>query len=467
MSIALRILARLLFYRPLVIVLLILVYLTTALLLATVESDKRGVVIAVMGAFAVGGMAAVLTERIGRYSFSAGSLGLPDHARVMRLAQGWFLVIFVGVPAAVAGIAGMAPLSALAVLCTATAVGIVLAMYGAWWFILIPFIARSISLGDWVGLPSVQAIATAISAWMMWKWAELPERAGRAGGLAPSLLADNTHERADRLEDRVGTQPPAEEAGQTLAIEALMLRVREDLEAGRNIASVLALGLGYTVATAWRAVLYGIGIAMFVLLVWHVVHGRRPEVLGYSIVTVVCCFALVGRLQGFLQRWIGTSMEQSILRLTPQWPEGRVIKRGVVQSTFLVQRGSIVVWVASSIVAASLGWIDKSSLLAGGLAVLGTSLAFSSAVCGVLARRRVREWHLSTVTIVLLMPAGILVVLYGGSLSSSHVLYGAALMLVPPVLAFAWYAMAPLRLPLNVDPRAIRPDLQAISMNGR
>lgn len=59
--------------------------------------------------------------------------------------------------------------------------------------------------------------------------------------------------------------------------------------------------------------------------------------------------------------------------------------------------------------------------------------------CAVLAHRRAREWHLSTVAIVILVIAGALTLLLGDPHSSSHIVYGAALMLVPPAAALAWY----------------------------
>jgi len=456
-SIALRILGRLLFYRPLIAVLLMLVYLVTALLLATIEPDKRGIIIGIMGGFQAGGLAALLTERIRRFSFTAGQLGLPDHARIMRLAQAWFLVLLMMSPAIVATLLGMQPLRAVAILGMATAAGIVLATYGGWWLILVPLIGRSMPLSDWLALPAVQAVAVAASAWVIWRWFRLPRSAERTGGISPSLLADAAHERASLSEDPAGLLSAAAQSGQTPNSSAAAPRLQINLETGRSLPSVLALGFGYSVAIAWRAVLYGIGVAALVLLAWHASHGRRPEALGYIIVTAACCLALVGRMQGVLQRLTRTSMEQSLLRLSPQWPEARQIKQAIVQTTFLVQRGSIAVWAVTSIFAALLGWMDKRYLIAGGVAVAGTSFAFSGALFAVLARRRIREWHLSTIAEVILVSAGALAVVFVGSLPNLHALYGVVLMVVPPALALCWYAMAPLRLPLDVDPRAVQP----------
>ena len=151
-----------------------------------------------------------------------------------------------------------------------------------------------------------------------------------------------------------------------------------------------------------------------------------------------------------------TTTEQALLQLAPRWPEARRIKRAVIETTILVQRGSIVVWIASSAAATRLGWIGSVQLSWGGVAVLGTSLAFSGAAWAVLAHRRIREWHLTTIAIVLTVCAGATVLLFGASIATRSGMVGVAMMFVPPSLALAAYFLMPLRFPLDVDVRALR-----------
>lgn len=150
---------RILFYRPLIIVMLLVVYSVAALLLVTVDSSKKGLAVMIMAAFATVGLSAVLTERILRHAFHARAIGLPNHAQIIRRVQVWFLVMFVGTPAVLGGILGANPLAALAGLVTATAVGVALVAYRAVWLILVPFLGRVLPLGEWAGLPPVQALA--------------------------------------------------------------------------------------------------------------------------------------------------------------------------------------------------------------------------------------------------------------------------------------------------------------------
>ncbi|MGH8319229.1 MAG: hypothetical protein ACREUL_14840 [Steroidobacteraceae bacterium] len=451
----LLVLWRLLFYRPLILVLLLLVYSAAALLLFTVDSPHRGVAIAVIAAFATAGLSAVLTERITRHSLQASAIGLPDHSRVMRRVQSSFLALFVATPAALAWLLGARPLAALAALAASTAAGIVLATYGAVWLFLVPLLGRVLPLESWVELPSVQALAAAASAYLIWRWFDLPSNLEQRCAASPAPLADARHERADRSrrpDESARRDKPAASASNDALIDSLST----ELEAGRQLAAVLALGFGYSVAIGWRGVLYGTGVAIAALAAWQVLHGWRPAVLAYGLVTAICCFALVARLQTVLLRWMRTTTEQALLRLTPRWPEPRSIKRAVLASTLMVQRGSIAVWAASSATTALLGWINRTELVDGVIALLGTSCAFSGAAWAVLAQPRIREWHLSRIVLVLVVAAGVVTILFGGPVLSHRLAAGISMMVVPPALALVWYALAPLRLPLNVDPRALK-----------
>ena len=450
---ALLLLWRILFYRPLILVLLLLVYSIAALLLLMVDLPEKGLAVAIMAAFATLGLSAVLAERVLRYALHANALGLPDHARVMRRAQGYFLVLFVAVPVLVASALGANPLGALAALTTAAAAGFALARYGAVWLILLAFLGKVVPLAAWAELPVVQALATALGGYVLWRWLELPHQQVQTRMLAPAPLADAAHEQRERSDESstLGTID-VQSASDGPATDAVAV----DLDSGRRLSAVLALGFGYSFVVVRRALLYGIGTACAVLAAWRVLHGWRPAVLAYAIVTALCCFALVGRLQTLLQRWMQTSTEQALLQLAPRWPEARQIKRAVIETTFLVQRGSIAVWTASSAVAALLGWIQRVELLWGVLAVSGTSLAFTGAVLGVLAHRRIREWHLTTIVIVLTVCAGATIILFGPSPAIESWIAGAGMMLVPPAAALATYCWVPLRLPLDVDERALK-----------
>jgi hypothetical protein len=223
----------------------------------------------------------------------------------------------------------------------------------------------------------------------------------------------------------------------------------------RTIPARLALGLGYSERPVWKSVARGVAVALAILFVWHLIHGSKPAALAYWWMTGACCFALVGRLQALLQAWMRSSVEQGLLRLAPGWPAERAIKRGVVLSTLLVQVGSIASWAAITVGAMLLGWIEAPDALTAGTAICATSLGFTGSAWMLLSHRRVREWRISTVTLVLLVGAGAVICLLGHA-KADQLLLGWGLMVLPPSGALAWYWIAPLRFPLDVDPRALK-----------
>jgi hypothetical protein len=446
----------LLLRRAVVTVLLFAVLLVTGLLLLTVQSDKRGIVVAVMSAFSAGGLAAVITERIARYSFAAGSLGLPDHTRVMRRVQTLFLLIFVAVPALIADIVGMEPLPGIALLMTAAAGGIAISTYGALWIILIPILGRVTPLSEWLFLPITQLIALVASALVIYRWSDLPRNCERTGGLAPALLADAAHERDDPLPEEGEQSRSAGAVRNSTTLDKLVERATAGIQIGRDVPSALAFGLGYSVDTVWRGVGRGTAIGIGILIVWHAIRGYRPEVVAYSILSAMCCITLVGRLQGILSRWMRTREEQAILRMTQVWPEAGRVKKAILESTFIVQRGSLTVWAAISMAAWTIGWLDSFSLFVSATALVAVSLAFSGSLWATFARKQVREWQLSSILIVTIVGAGAVTVAFG---SLHYQAIGALMMVVPPALALTWYLKAPLRVPMNVSPRALRTPL--------
>jgi hypothetical protein len=452
---ALRVLWRLLVYRPTIPVLLLFVYAVAALLLFTIAAHSGGVAIAALAGFGAGALTALFTDRIKTHALHASAIALPDHARVMRRVQACFLLLFAAVPAVGACLLGAEPLAALAAMVTAAAAGILVGGYRAGgWLLLVPVLGRVLPLADWAALPAVQALAVAIGAYVIWRWFDLPLAMERAATLAGARLADAGHEQTNRLRRPKNSAP--EESTSEPADELRPFPATTDIDSGRRLPAVLALGLGYSLRIGWRGVLYGAAIATAVLAGAQALHISRPAVPPYLIVTGFCCVARVGRLQIILQRWKQTATEQALLRLTPAWPEARSIKRAVLATTVLIQRGSIVVWAAASAVAALLGWIDGTALFTGLLAVVGTSLASSGALWAILAHRRIREWHFSTIGSVLIVGAGALTIFFGAHAPGHLLAAGAGLMMAPPALALAWYTLAPLRLPLNVDPQALK-----------
>lgn len=446
----------LLLRRPVVSVLLGIVYLTTVLLIAVAEPGKRGTLVALMSAFVAGGLTAVLSERIRRHSLAAGALGIPGHTRLMHQTQVLFLILFVAAPGVVACALGLSPLMTAATLLLGPAVGIALAVYGLWWIMLVPALARFDTHTEWLSLPITQAAVAAVSSGFIWRWFELPERSERIGRRGPPRLADSRHEQAMSHSRPLRR---SESAPDLLDPPAWIFAGVSDIEAGSTIPEALALGLGYSIRTDWRLTAWGAAAGVAALAGWHVFRGGQSGITSYLGVCAVCCVSLVARLQNILQRWIRTSAEQAILRITPLWPDPLRVKRAILQSTFVVQRGPVAAWAAISLVGWSFDLVSGAYVFPAAVALAGTSLAFSGAMWATLARRQVREWHASTVAIVIAVGSGALLAAFASPFLTPHRVLGFSLMLAAPAAALAWYLLAPSRVPLSVDPRALTSQL--------
>jgi hypothetical protein len=445
----------LLLRRPIISILLAAVYLATALLVAVAEPGKRGALVVLMSAFVAGCLTAVLSERIRRHSLAAGSLGIPGHARLMQQTQALFLVLFVAAPGLLACALGTSPLTTGAVLLVGTAVGIALSVYGFWWLMLVPALGRFDTRTDWLSLPITQAAGVAASGWLIWHWFELPERSERIGQAGPVRLADSRHERARRKSGPMARGEPVPDPFDSSAIGGLIPAAAADVEPERALPAALAMGLGYSLRTDWRLTAYGAGAGVAALAGWHVLRGGQSDVTSYVTVSAVCCVCLVARLQSILQRWMRTSAEQAILRIAPLWPDPSRVKRAILQSTFVVQRGPLAGWAAITLVGWTLDLVPDAYVFRAALALAGTSLAFSGSMWATLARRQVREWHAATVAIVVLVASGALVAALGSRSFGLHMALGLSLMVAAPAAALVWYLLAPARVPLSVDPRAL------------
>ncbi len=452
---ALRLLWRLLFYRPFNLILPILVYAVMGLAFVGGDPAKRGVAVTVMAAFVAGGLVIVLTERIIRFSLQAGAIGLPGHARMMRRVQACFLVIFVGAPAVLAVLNGASPLDSLAVLTGATAAGTLLAEYGVGWILLAPLLGWMMPQSWWGRAPEILDLALVGCVFLVARWFELPWKSERAGAFVDARLADARHERRGRAVGRAPDPEPRKDAAVVLNGISPSPSGVGDREANRQITALLALGLGYSVRTNWRGVIHGAGITVVALAAWQLLHPQTHNPLAYTWVTAMFVFRVAGRLQLVLRRWMQTTTEQALLWLTPGRPPSRLIKRALIVSTLTVQRGTIVTWAVASLVGAAFGWVDRQELGAGFLVMLAVFLAFTPVVWAVLAQRRVRTLNLPAILSVLMVGAGTVVVFWDPHAVGS-VLIGALLMVAPSALALAWYTLAPLRFPLSVDPGALK-----------
>lgn len=121
-----------------------------------------------------------------------------------------------------------------------------------------------------------------------------------------------------------------------------------------------------------------------------------------------------------------------------------------------MQRGSILVWASASGVGVVLGCLDAHALCVSALAIMATSLAFTGAAWAMLAQRRIRESNPATNLSVLMVGVGAVVILSSSRGVGDGLAIGVLMMTTPPVLALAWYLLAPLRFPLTVDPRVLK-----------
>ena len=450
-----RIFRLLVFTRPLVLGMLCLIYALGASLafLPSNAPEHLWLIVAVTCTIPTVGIFALATERISMISVSAGELKIPRHATYVGFAQIAVSAVFIGGPllmsrvqslkdglAFVAWIVAAAGLGTTLVAGRLVVVGVVIAFAA---------LGSQNVLGEVLANAYVQGVLFLGALYLLYGWYRLPFRIEARAGLPGGRLADATHETTDAALAETFAIDPAHLDRYEQALNASVMRATKGIAAGPSAAS-LALGLGFELKTITKPFVKAVGIGAVVVFIWHFVHGERPEVFSYWLVTGVATVALVSGTSLIYQRWKVTAAEQSLLTLSPGWPSERTVKRLFVACVGGAQFSWWCGWGAISALALLLRSISFEQLATGAAVALAGSAGSAASLWILLSRRSLKQWHVTTILVALSATSGAIVFALRPPESKSAIAVALALILIPAVTGLATFMIRPLQFPVAV-----------------
>jgi hypothetical protein len=454
-----RVLLELLIRRPAIACVLSLFYVFGALATGAM-GRKSGLFIAIMSAIPAAGLCAIATERLVRYAASAGILGIPRHAETLRSGQFALFLLLVVLPWLVAIGHGAPFLGAAALLLGGAAGGTLLVGRGLLVALLVPavWVINAVfgSPERWLAWPPAQYLVVAASLAALWRWVQLPTRVEFAAPRVQVAYSDAGHEESEAEMAAAANMNPAQIAQAETRQDAYVAKAVSGVAAGRLSPAGLALGLGFSSGTAWRAVAISAGLGLLVVTAAREHFLLRQPQTMYIILCLLSSFLALGRVSTIAQWWKRSSSEQGLLLLTPRWPSRESLKRVFLVTMIRVQVGSVVGWTAISAVLLGLGWIDLSEVAYGALYLLVTSLVACSYLWVALGSREVKEWQLSAIANALFAVTGVVLFQFGSSLGTLYRVAGAAAFLVPSLISFAIFRLHPLQFPSIAKSRQFR-----------
>ena len=448
-----QVIRALLLARPLVVVMLGLFYPVGWLIALTSDAPKKGVVILVMAAIPACGFFALATERLIQFSAAGSSLGIPGHVPALRHGQIDVMCLVIGVPAIIALLEG-APFNSSALLCVPAAAGVFLTLYARWifpiWIILFVSsrVAESYHFAADFTSPVIQvALLVASVPTLIW-WLGLASRV--QARTRPLLrLADRRHERT------------VEARGEALAVDSDRLtRYEESLD--RALTSIVAgvndtgpssdafsLGLGFDLRPRWTRIVKVVAVGLLLIVILQDTQRRNLESGLYLTMTAFAGLNLLSRLQIVLAHWKIRDAEESLLYLTPRWPEPGRVKALFVEIMLQSQVGTWLIWAALSLVVFWLGWIRDEYRADCIFVMFAASGAACSSFLAALSRRGVREFSWVTVLILLCCASGVAVFVWGPLLAQHAQVLGVGLVGAPLIVSSICFWYRPLQLPVQ------------------
>jgi hypothetical protein len=299
----------------------------------------------------------------------------------------------------------------------------------------------------WLAWPAVQCLVVAGSLAALWRWVQLPSRVEFAASRVQVAYSDTLHEQSDAEMAAAVNMNPAQIAEAESRQDAYVAEAVRGVADGRLSPAGLALGLGFSSGTAWRAVAINAGLGLLVVTAAREHFLLRQPHTMYVILSLLASFLALGRVSTIAQWWKRTSAEQGLLLLTPRWPSRESLKDVFLVTMIRVQVGSVGGWIAISAVLLGLGWIDLYEVAYGALYLLVTSLVACSYLWVALGSREVKEWQLSAIATALFAVTGVVLFQFGSSLATLYRAAGAAAFLVPSLISFAIFRLRPLQFP--------------------
>lgn len=439
---------RLVFARPGVFAMLLLFYVAAGfmtLFLTGRDDIQVWVGLVAVCVIPTGGILALATERMVQLCTSAGEIAIPGHAQSVRRAQAlllaWFAVLPVVTLSVLAG--QFSFLFVLAMLVVgALGTSIVTQPYVGFAVIVVFILAGKTEwLWSLFAHPAFQGAALLGALYLYYRWFQFPARIEAAADQRVVKLADATHETTD-----IDLHPTFEIGEQEL--EARVAIAKQEI-AVRPDAAALAVGLGFEILTPWKKLLRGIAVGAIAIIVWHFIHGRRPEWMSLLVLTIFIGLALMGRITSIVTAWTSSADEQSLLRLTAAWPSEAHVKRAFLRAVIRCQAGGWTSWITLTTLAFVIGSVSIEHVLIGAVALLAVVSGTAASFGFLLARSALKKEHVTTIVSVLSAFVGAIAF----AMSSSLQRPGAAamavvLVLLPPLIALAVVSARPLLFPV-------------------
>jgi hypothetical protein len=427
-----------------VITIPLMLMIVSAFLLGGVQDEKRVEMSLSCMLFAVVCLVARAATRVRTYCASAGPLGVPDHAVVMRRAQCILIGLVTLVPIAFAYWIG-GDFRAVVVFVAGAAFGIylsetlMLALIVA--FSLNGLDKAGIDVWPYVfGIPGSAAILLA-SAWGIARWLRLPGRLETAAAATSHSLADPGHE----------SQDAAEVDAADVAFESHL----EDVLAPGNPLLLtprrLWIGLSYDPrGSGWRALATGFLVALVALVILHFWKHARWDTGAYLAISGLVALNVFGRFGAMTEAWLRTHGEQSILVLSARWPSRKEFKLVLLRSVWSGIPGLLGGWMAFSAATLATGWISWESVLLAALIHAAVIVSSLGLFLSYFARSRVRTTNLVQMGYLLIAVGGtatLLISVANGSVTGTVV--GAGLLLAPAAAALLAFFLRPALFPVQ------------------
>jgi hypothetical protein len=426
-------------------------YVAAVMVALLMQSNGRGVLVAVLCAIPAAALLAILTERVARYTLSAAALGLPQHSHTMRNVQLLALCIIAMPPFLIALMCGGAPLPSAATLAGGIAVGMAARMYPG---LFVPAIFISLGLKGqfgpperWLALPQVQWAILAGACVLTWRWLDFSARLQRRFGELPGIRADAKHEGSKELSVDEAAALAAESKWVDAAIQGIS--PAQGASPARISADALTFCLGYSTAPRWRLLGSWVIVGVSALAVLHVWRRALVDLPAYWIASGVACLSIFSYADRAMRRWRVSVTEQALLSITPCWPNARTQKMLVLQSMLrLCIQGAIMsaAWTAFDFM---LGFITAYQAACGGLVVFAGGCAAVGTSCTALSMPRMKPLSLGVIVIGVATACGAALIAFGSQVNPGYTVAGAIFLLLPTAVAVSRYLALPLHFPID------------------
>jgi hypothetical protein len=211
----------------------------------------------------------------------------------------------------------------------------------------------------------------------------------------------------------------------------------------------LALALGFETRVRVGPLLKGLGLAAAVTLVWHFIHGKRPEAVCYWLIVGLAALVMTTRTAQIYERWRRTADEQCLLKLAPRWPSESNAKRLFLRSTGWAQLSGWLAWVFVTPLALLLQAVTVEQAVLAAVVLMAASSGAAASFGLLLARQSLKEWHMSTVIVLLSVIVGTVGFALGVRANPYAAIVAIVMVLAPSVFALAAVALRPLQFPVS------------------